>query len=390
MTTAERTPVLLDGVRTPFGKYLKGLSTLPSRELGAQALRALLERHEHLRRCDGVLLAQVLQGGQGQNPARQVAASAGVDPIVPALTLNNVCLGGMAAVADASRRVRLGEGTSYVVGGVDSMSRAPHVGYLRQGASMSGLNLIDSLSTDGLWCALVDESMGVLSERANAELDIDRHVQDDIALRSHERAAAARDAGRLAEEIVTVHVDGRTVEHDEGIRDTSRERLAALRPAFAEDGTITAGNSSQMTDGASIGAVTSAAAAERAGTRPLARIAGYAEVAGPDASLHLKPAVAVEQVLERAGVPLSAVALLEINEAFAGVVEASRRRLSVPLDIVNPNGGAIALGHPLGGTGFRLVLTLARELARRGERYGVASMCGGGGQGAAVLLENLN
>ncbi|GAA3762590.1 acetyl-CoA C-acetyltransferase [Spinactinospora alkalitolerans] len=388
-STASNVPVLLDGFRTPFGRYMKSLRGMSARQLGAHVVEGLVSRHEMLRTCDGVLLAQVLQGGHGQNPARQVAVSGGVDTRVPALTLNNVCLGGMAAIADASRRIRCDEGRSYVVGGVDSMSGAMHAGYVRAGASMRSLEMVDTLSTDGLWCALQDESMGSLSDRANADLGIDREVQDRIALRSHQRAAQARDDKRLADEILPIGSGEQTVLNDEGIRDdASLAGLGGLRPAFSDPGTITAGNASQMTDGAAIGAVTSMGVAERAGVRPLARVVACAEVAGPDARLHLQPARAIEKVLARTGLRLAEVGIVEINEAFAGVVEASRRELSLPLDIVNVNGGAIALGHPLGGTGFRLALTLARELVRRGERYGVASLCGGGGQGAAVLLEN--
>lgn len=380
---------ILDALRTPFGKYLKGLSSLSSRQLGARVLEALLERHPELVHADGVILAQVLQGGAGQNPARQVAVDGGVSTRTPAITLNNVCLGGMAAMADASRRIRLGEGTAYVVGGMDSMSRAPHAGLIRQGPSMAQAELVDTLSVDGLWCALEDSSMGHLSERVNTELGIGREAQDDIALRSHRTAREARDDGRLADEIVPLEVNGESIVHDDGIRDDARlDSLGALRPVFDAHGTITAGNASQMTDGASIGAVVAQSLADEWGREPLALVRGYAEVAGPDASLHLRPAEAIEKVLDTAGLRVQDLAVIEINEAFAGVVEASRRQLSVPLDIVNVNGGAIALGHPLGGTGLRLVMAAARELRRRGERYAVASMCGGGGQGAAALIEN--
>jgi acetyl-CoA C-acetyltransferase len=382
-------PVLLDGLRTPFGKYEGSLKDVSPRKLGAHTVKALIDRHAFLERPDGVILAQVIQGGQGQNPARQVALSGGVSPQVPAITLNNVCLGGMAAVADAARRIRLGEGSVYLVGGVDSMSRAPHAGLVRSGSRLVSVALVDTLSTDGLWCALDDVSMGTLSDRANAELGIGRKVQDEIALRSQDLAAKARAEGRLAQEIVPLLVSGNEVVDDEGVREgLTMESMAALKPAFVADGSITAGNASQLTDGASIGAVASMSYAEQAGVAPLGRVIAYTEVAGPDATLHLKPARAIEGALQIAGLPHQDIALYEINEAFAGVVEASRRELSIPIDVVNVNGGAIALGHPLGGTGFRLVLTLARELARRGERYGVASMCGGGGQGFAVVIEN--
>ncbi|WP_153395550.1 acetyl-CoA C-acyltransferase [Ornithinicoccus halotolerans] len=388
MTTA----VLLDGARTPFGRFTRGLAALSARDLGAAAVAELLRRTPELGHADGALLGSVLQGGQGQNPARQIAASGGLDPAVPAITLNNVCLAGLAAVADATRRVRLGEGSSYLVGGADSMSRGRHAALLREGVPRPGpVELVDTTVTDGLWCALGDEGMGPLSERANTALGIGRAEQDQLAARSQQLAAAARDAGRLAEEIVPVTTPGGEVRHDEGIRDgVTVESLAGLRPVFAEAGTITAGNASQMSDGASVGVVASLARAEALGRVPLARVTGYAEVAGPDTSLHLKPAAAIRAALDRAGLAIGDVDLLEINEAFAGVVAASVRELSVPLDIVNVNGGAIALGHPLGGTGFRLALTLAHELRRRDARVGVAALCGGGGQGAAVVLERVD
>lgn len=384
-------PVLLDGVRTPYGRYRKSLRSLSTRQLGAHAVAALVDRLPQMADCDGALLAQVVQGGLGQNPARQAAVDGGVSMGVPALTLNNVCLGGMSALADASRRIRLGEGLTYLVGGMDSMSRAPHAGFLRGGASMTAVDFVDTLSTDGLWCSLDDESMGVLSDRVNRDQGIGREIQDQIALRSHQLARAARDSGALAEEIAPICVGSSVIEHDEGIRDDIRlDSLGDLRPVFDEAGTITAGNASQMTDGASVGAVVGRSVAEGWGVEPIVIVGGYAEVAGPDASLHLKPAAAIEEVLSRADLRVADLSLIEINEAFAGVVEASRRALSVPLDIINVNGGAVALGHPLGGTGFRLVLTAAHELRRRGGRYAVASMCGGGGQGAAVLIENVN
>ena len=384
-------PVLLDGVRTPFGRLKGALSGLPARELGAVAVRGLLARQPELTSCDGVLYGSVLQAGQGQNPARLVATSAGVDPSVPAATLNSVCLAGLSSVADASRRIATGEGDAYVVGGGDSMSQAPHTALLREGVSRPGpVQFVDTLVKDGLWCSVGEEGMGDVAERSNDELGIGRDVQDDIAMRSQQLAAEATDSGRLALELVSVSTGGIALAEDEGIRrGVSREKLGTLRPVFREDGTITAANASQMSDGASVGAVTSLAYAERLGRAPLARIVAFAEVAGPDNSLHLKPAMATRAALERAGLDLADVDLFEINEAFAGVVEASRRELSIPLDVVNVNGGAIAVGHPLGGTGFRLLLTLAHELQQRQARYGVASLCGGGGQGFAVVLERV-
>ncbi len=390
--TDSTTPVLLDGVRTPFGRYRGVLSHLTSRDLMAHAIRALVARTPELERPDGVMLGQVLQGAQGQNPARLAACSGGVDWTVPATTTNSVCLAGLSTVSDAIRRIRLQEGSAYIVGGGDSMSRAAHAAVLRQGLRRPGpMEFVDTMVFDGLWCSLTDEGMGEVSERANTELGVKRDAQDGLAARSHRLAAGATDEGRLRDEIVPVALDDASVDADEGIRrDATPERLARLRPAFAADGSITAGNASQMSDGASVGAVTSLEMAERLGRRPLARLIACAEVAGPDTMLHLKPAMAARRALERAQLRLSDIDLFEINEAFAGVVVASCEELDVPLDRVNINGGAIALGHPLGGTGFRLLLTLARSLHQQQARYGVASLCGGGGQGFAIVIERMS
>lgn len=382
-------PVLLDGIRTPFGRYLGVLAGLSSRALIAAAIGELIHRYPAFAQADAVLLGQVLQAAQGQNPARLAAAAAGVDWRVPALTLNNVCLAGLASVADAARRIRLGEGKRYIVGGGDSMSQAPHARLLRQTERRPGdLGFTDVMINDGLWCALGNEGMGPLSERANRELGIERAEQDAYAAASHQRAAAAVASGFFEGEILPLTVAGASVENDEGIRaDTTVEKLAGLRAAFEEGGTITAGSASQMTDGASVGLVCSQADAEALGVTPLGRILAWAEVAGPDNTLHLKPANAIELALARAGLKLADIDLFEINEAFAAVVIATCRRLDLPADRVNVNGGAIALGHPLGGTGFRLLLTVARELRRRQGRYALATLCGGGGQGYAVVIE---
>lgn len=382
-------PVLLAGARTPFGRLGGALSDLPTRDLMAAVIGRLLRDRPELAGCDGVLLGQVLQAAQGQNPARLAATAGGIDLSVPATTINDVCLAGLATTCDAARRIRLGEGEVYIVGGGDSMSRAPHAVHLRAGTSAGSTTLIDTMVHDGLWCSLTGESMGALSERANSALGIGREIQDEIALRSHLRAGHASDSGRFDDEIVTLTVDGVKITGDEGIRrDTTGVKLAALAPAFSADGTITAGNAAQLSDGASAGAVTSLAWAERVGQAPLARIVAFAEIAGPDNTLHAKPAAAIRHALARAALDIADVDLFEINEAFAGVVAASHGELGVPLEIVNVNGGAIALGHPLGGTGFRLLLTLACELRRRAARIGVAALCGGGGQGMAVVIES--
>jgi acetyl-CoA C-acetyltransferase len=322
----------------------------------------------------------VVQAGLGQNPARTAAFRGGIGLHVPATTLNNVCLAGLDSVCDASRRVAGAEGQVFLVGGFDSMSR--HVPIRTE----PGGEPVNAVDLDGLTCSIGGGGMGLLSDRTNAELGIDREAQDSWALGSHQRAAKAPflETG----EVMSLTVDGRAMSTDEGVRfDSSVEALARLRPVFMADGTITAGNAAQMTDGASAGVVGTFATAERLGLEPLGRIAGWAYTAGPDTSLHLKPAQAISDVLARCGLGLADIDLFEINEAFAGVVVASCRKLGLPGDVVNVNGGAIALGHPLGGTGFRLLHTLALELRRRGLRRGIAALCGGGGQGLAVLIE---
>lgn len=389
--STKTTPVLLDGIRTPIGKYRGALSHLSSRELTAHAVRALIRRTPALAKPDGVLLGHVLQGAQGQNPARLAATAGGVDWGVPAISFNSVCIAGLSAVADAVRRVRLEEGELYLVGGGDSMSRGVHAAVLRDGVKRPGsVEFLDTTMLDGLWCSLTDEGMGELSERANTELQVSREQQDMLAARSHKLAAAATDSGRLGAEIAPIELNDSMLAEDEGIRrDTTEEKLARLKPAFAANGTITAANASQMSDGASVGAVCSLARAEELGRTPLARIMASAEVAGPDNTLHLKPAMAIRAALERASLGVSDIDVFEINEAFAGVVAASCNDLGVSTDRVNVNGGAIAIGHPLGGTGFRLLLTLAHTLEHNQARYGVASLCGGGGQGFAIVIERM-
>lgn len=386
--SADQTPVLLDGARTAFGRLGGAHLGRSGTELSATVIRSLLEREPVYAECDGVLLGQVLQAAQGQNPARQAATRGGLTLRVPAITLNSVCLAGLSAVADASRRIRLSEGALYFVGGGDSMTDAPHAAPLRRGHRLGPIDFMDTMIRDGLSCSLTGEGMGQLSERANDDLGITRRVQDELAARSHSNASAARDAGRLREEIVPIATTAGRIVDDEGIRpNTTMEKLGSLPPAFADHGSITAGNASLMSDGASVGVVSSLTVAEQLGQVPLAVIRSCAEVAGPDNTLHLKPAAAIRKVLDLAGLRIEDVELFEINEAFAAVVAASCEDLGLPRDRVNVNGGAIALGHPLGGTGFRLLLTLAHELAHRDARYGIASICGGGGQGAAILIE---
>lgn len=379
--------VILDGLRTPFGKWKGSLSSFNGKELGTYTLKELLKRVPEAKNADGVLLAQVIQAGQGQNPARIVATNAGVSLTAPAITLNSVCPASLASVNDAVRRIHYGEGVMYIVGGFDSMTNAPHVAYIRQELSMEPVQFYDTLN-DGLWCSLNDKSMGLLSDLKNEELGITRKQQDEFALLSQIRAARAQENGKLNEEIIPINYKNVTLEKDEGVRPNSTiEKMAKLKPVFNPKGTITAGNASQMSDGASIGIVTTEQRADKIGKTPLARILGWGEIAGPDTSLHLKPAQAIKKVLNQHQLTVNDIDLFEINEAFASVVIASCEELGIDYNRVNVNGGAIALGHPLAGTGFRLILTLAHELKRRGGGKGIATLCGGGGQGMSILIE---
>lgn len=379
-------PVLVAAMRTPIGRLGGGLARLGGVALGAEAIRGVLAGGHDLV-PDHAMLGCVLQAAQGQNPARQAAILGGVPTTTSGITLNDVCLASMSAVAMGALLVRAGQAGTVLVGGFDSMSRAPHAVVMRGGVALGDAPLVDVLVRDGLWCAFDDAGMGPQAEVTNAALGITRADQDAFALTSHHRAASARAAGLLAQEIVPVEVGGRAIVDDEGIRaDSTAERLAGLRPAFRADGTITAGNASQLSDAGAAGLVTSAARARAAGLEPLAWVVDSAVVAGPDTSLHRKPAMAARVVLERHGIAPRDVERWEINEAFASVVLASMADLDIDHERVNVNGGAIALGHPLGASGFRLVMTLAREMARSGATLGVAAICGGGGQGEAVLL----
>jgi acetyl-CoA C-acetyltransferase len=379
--------VILDGVRTPFGKWKGSLSPFNGTDLGTIALKELLSRTPEAKEADGVILAQVIQAGQGQNPARKVASNAGVSLSTPAITLNNVCLAGISTVIDAVRRIHFNEGELFITGGFDSMTNAPHLAPIRQELSFGAVEFYDSLN-DGLRCSINEQSMGLLSDNKNTELGITREQQDEYAVLSQTRAEDARKKGRLQTEIVPVDTGKITLEEDEGIRpNSSVDKLANLRPAFQIDGTLTAGNASQMSDGASLGIIASEEKAQELGKTPLARILGWSEIAGPDTSLHLKPAQAIKDVLAKNSLSIDDIDLFEINEAFASVVIASCNELDINFDKVNVNGGAIAIGHPLGGTGFRLILTLAHELKRRGGGKGIATLCGGGGQGTAILIE---
>lgn len=376
--------VLVSAARTPVGKFGGALSHMSAVQLGSHAVQAALKVFDGALLPDHTFLGNVVQAGNGQNPARAAAIGGGVPTTVPGTTINDVCLGSMSSVGLGVTLIRAGELTTVLVGGFESMSRAPHAIDLRAGTKVGPATLQDMLVTDGLWCAVSDSGMGELSEVANSDLKIGRAAQDAVAAASHRRAEAATERGRFKSEI-TALTD--ILESDEGIRTATDEaKLARLAPAFATDGSITAGNSSQMSDAGAAGIITSGANARSLGIEPIVEIVDRAVMSGPDATLHLKPAMAARALLKRNGLGINAIGLWEINEAFAGVVVASARDLEIDTEIVNVNGGAVALGHPLGASGFRLVMTLALEMQERSIEYGIAAICGGGGQGQAMLL----
>ncbi|MCU1492554.1 MAG: acetyl-CoA acetyltransferase [Acidimicrobiaceae bacterium] len=386
---------LLAGARTPIGKLAGSLAGIAATELGGVAIAAALARAGVAPDdVDAVVMGHVLQAGQGQCTARQAAVAAGLPMSVHATSLNKVCLSGLSAIHLADLMIRAGEAEVVVAGGMESMTRAPYVvDGARQGIRFGDAALRDTILADGLTCAFDEMLMGEATDRYAAAFGISRDEQDEWAVRSHARAVAARDAGRLAEEIVEVESPGRRGEshkviEDEGVRpDTSAAGLAALKPAFSVGGSITAGNASQISDGAAAIVVVAPSVAERLGVAPLAEIVGYGQVAGPDTSLLTQPARAILDALRRGGLRIDDLDLLELNEAFAAVVVASTRELGLPGDIVNVNGGAIALGHPIGMSGARVALTLAQELRRGSGELGAAALCGGGGQGDAILLK---
>jgi len=386
--------VIAGGARTPIGRLLGSLSDFSAAELGGVAIKAALDRAGVAAdQVDYVIMGQVLQAGAGQIPSRQAAVAAGIPMSVPSLTINKVCLSGLDAIALAAQLIRAGEFNVVVAGGMESMTQAPHLlKGSRKGFKYGSAALIDAMALDGLTDAFDHLSMGESTERRCASLEISRAEQDEFAARSHERAAAAIKNGLLAEEIAAVPVPQRrgdsTLFHiDEGVRaDTSVETLARLKPSFTADGTITAGTASQISDGACAVVVMSAEAAQAAGVPVLAVVGEHGVVAGPDNSLHSQPSNAILRALSKAGRSVSDLDLIEINEAFAAVAIQSMRDLQVGPEIVNVNGGAIALGHPIGMSGARLALTLIYELRRRGGGLGAAALCGGGGQGDALLL----
>ncbi|RKS76789.1 acetyl-CoA C-acetyltransferase [Actinomadura pelletieri DSM 43383] len=388
------TSVIVAGARTPIGRLMGALKDFSAVDLGAHVVRAALERAGVSGdQVQYVILGQVLQAGAGQIPSRQAAVKAGIPMSVPSLTINKVCLSGLDAIALADQLIRAGEFDIVVAGGMESMTQAPHLlPKSRGGYKYGSVELLDHMAHDALTDAYEGISMGESTERYNAKLNISREEQDEFSARSHQRAAAAIKNGVFDAEIAPVEVPQRRGEPvvfatDEGVRgDTTVESLARLRPAFGADGTITAGSSSQISDGAAAVVVMSKAKAEELGLPWLAEIGPHGNVAGPDTSLQSQPSNAIKHALDKAGLDVADLDLIEINEAFASVGVQSMRDLGVGPEKVNVNGGAIALGHPVGMSGARIVLHLAHELKRRGGGTGAAGLCGGGGQGDALIL----
>ena len=387
--------VLVAGARTPIGRLLGGLKDLTAADLGGVAIKAALERAGVTgEQVDYVVMGQVIQAGAGQNPARVAAVNAGIPMSVPSITVNKVCLSGLNAIALADQLIRAGEVDIVVAGGMESMTNAPHLlPKSREGVKFGDVSLVDWMAHDALFDQFTSQAMGLLTEECNAAAhNLTREEQDEFAAQSHAKAAVAWKNGVFDDEVVPVEVPQRrgdpvVVATDEGVRgDTTAESLAKLRPAFNKEGTITAGTSSQISDGAAAVVVMSKARAEELGLSWLAEIGAYGQVAGPDSTLQLQPAAATVKACEKEGIAPSDLDLVEFNEAFAAVGISSARELGLDDSKVNVNGGAIALGHPVGMSGTRIVLHLALELKRRGGGVGAAALCGGGGQGDALIV----
>jgi len=386
--------VIVAGARTPFGRFGGAFKEVPATTLGAHAIRAALDRSGVKGEdVDYVIMGQVLQAGAGQITARQAAIDAGIPQEVPAITINKVCLSGINAIALADQLIRAGEVEVVVAGGMESMSEAPYLfPKARFGARMGNTEMVDSMIHDGLWSTFTEQHMGASSDEVNKELELSREDQDAWAARSHQRAEKAWHNGVMKDEVVVVALSQRRgepvrVERDEGVRPgTDLESLSKLPAAFSKDGTITAGNASQISDGAAAVVVMSRERAQKMGVEPLVEIVAHGMSADRYAWLHTVPALALSNALKKAGLDVDDLELVEINEAFAAVALNVTRMLALDEESVNVNGGAIALGHPIGASGARLVLTVANELKRRGLRTGAAALCGGGGQGDALIV----
>ncbi|MER0448322.1 acetyl-CoA C-acetyltransferase [Streptomyces sp. NPDC006711] len=392
--TTGTTSVIVAGARTPMGRLLGSLKSFSGADLGGFAIKAALDRAGiGGDQVQYVIMGQVLTAGAGQIPARQAAVKAGIPMSVPALTVNKVCLSGLDAIALADQLIRAGEFEIVVAGGQESMTNAPHVlPGSREGFKYGAIEMLDSMAHDGLTDPFDHVPMGEATERHNVHLGIARAEQDEVGAASHQRAAAAQKNGVFEAEITPIEIPQRKGDpvlfaKDEGIRaDTTVASLAKLRPAFAKDGTITAGTASQISDGAAAVVVMSKAKAEELGLEWIAEIGAHGNVAGPDSSLHSQPSNAIKHAVAKEGITVGDLDLIEINEAFGAVAVQSMKDLGVSLEKVNVNGGAIALGHPIGMSGARLVLHLALELKRRGGGVGAAALCGGGGQGDALIV----
>ncbi len=389
--------VILGGARTPIGKLSGALAGFEATDLGAIAIKeALVRSGVSPEQVDYVFMGQVLLGGAGQMTARQASTKAGIPLSTPSTTVNKVCLSGLNAIHLADLYIQAGLADIVVAGGMESMTNAPYLlPGARAGLRMGDGKVVDSMMFDGLFCAIDQMAMGAGTEKYAATLGLARDVQDELAYESHARAARAQAEGLFADEIVPVEIpqrkgDPKIFSVDEGVRaETTMDSLGSLRPAFDKAGNITAGNASQISDGGSAVVVASEAAAERLGVTPLGRIIGYGEVAGPDPSLLNQPANAINVALARAAMSVGDLDLFELNEAFAAVGVASMATLGITSEVTNVNGGAIALGHPIGMSGNRVALHLLLELKRRGGGRGAAALCGGGGQGDAILLETI-
>ncbi|WP_405684502.1 acetyl-CoA C-acetyltransferase [Streptomyces sp. NBC_00057] len=392
--TTGTTSVIVAGARTPMGRLLGSLKSFSGADLGGFAIKAALDRAGiGGDQVEYVIMGQVLQAGAGQMPARQAAVKAGIPMNVPALTVNKVCLSGLDAIALADQLIRAGEFDVVVAGGQESMTNAPHLlPRSREGYKYGAIEMLDSMAYDGLTDAYENIPMGESTEKHNTRLGLNRAEQDEIGALSHQRAAAAQKNGIFEAEITPVEIPQRKGDpvlfsKDEGIRpETTAESLGKLRPAFTKDGTITAGTSSQISDGAAAVVVMSKTKAEELGLDWIAEIGAHGNVAGPDNSLQSQPSNAIKHALKKDGLEVADLDLIEINEAFAAVAAQSMKDLGVTPEKVNVNGGAIALGHPIGMSGARVVLHLALELKRRGGGTGAAALCGGGGQGDALII----
>jgi acetyl-CoA C-acetyltransferase len=390
--------VILTGARTPIGKLSGAFASMAATDLGGVAIKGALEKAGIAPdQVDYVIMGQVIQAGAGQITARQAAHNAGIPMDVPATTINKVCLSGLNAIYLADLMIQAGEADIVVAGGMESMTNAPYLlPGARSGYRIGDQKVVDSMMHDGLFCAFDMCAMGAGTEKYAASAGLERQPQDEFSAASHQRAAAAAKNGLFDDEIVPVPVPQRKgdpvmVSEDEGVRgDTTGESLAQLRPAFDKAGNITAGNASQISDGASATIVVSKAKAEELGITPLGEVVGYGQVAGPDPSLLTQPSRAIKDALQRSGLSQDKIGLYELNEAFAAVGLASMKDLGIGDDVTNVNGGAIALGHPVGMSGNRLALHLLLEMKRQGVEYGAAALCGGGGQGDAIIVKTLS